>query len=277
MSRRKPGPLGVGERVGDEELVEFVRRLRATGSSLRDIATDLNGRGWITPQGKTWHSQHVHNILRRSKQSSLPSPTQNGVEYYTPAEVIEATRAVLGRIDLDPCSCQAANRVVRAAKYFTRNDDGLRQAWSGRVWVNPPGRWAGHKNSQARWWERLVQHYIDGTVKAGLFLAFNLSLLAMSQSSPLPAQAFPFVVFHRPLRYTRPDGRRMAVPYCRSMVILVSRSRAMLKRFTREFGGFGMVTVPTIWPVESRTGNRHESRRHPRQPASHRGAAGPAR
>ena len=271
--RRKPGPLGVGERVGDEKLVEVVRRLRATGSSLRAIASDLNRRGWLTPKGKAWHSQHVHNILRRTNHSSPPSPTQNGVEYYTPTEVIEAARAVLGRIDLDPCSCQAANRVVQATTYFTRNDDGLRQKWSGRVWVNPPGRRAGQKKSQARWWDCLVQHYMDGTVKAGIFLAFNLSLLAVGRSSPLPAQAFPFVVFHRPLRYTRPDGRRMTVPYSRSMVILVSRSRAMLRRFTREFGHFGVVTVPAVWADESRTVKRRESRRHSRR-HPHRSTAG---
>lgn len=246
MSRLKPGPLGVGERVGDEGLVRVVRELRAAGSSLRAIAEELSGRGWLTPKGKAWHSQQVHNILRRTSNLRPPSLTRNGVEYYTPVEVIEAARTVLGHIDLDPCSCEAANEVVRADAYFTRVDDGLRRDWRGRVWVNPPGCRGGTKNSQAQWWDRTVRHFQSGAVQAGVFLAYNLSLLALGQSCPLPAQAFPFVVFHRQLRYIRPDGRRMAVPYCRSMAVLVSHDPALLERFTRHFGEFGVVTVPVM-------------------------------
>jgi DNA N-6-adenine-methyltransferase (Dam) len=59
-------------------------------------------------------------------------------EWYTPANCIEAARQVLGGIDLDPASSAEANKTVKAARYFTRDDDGLTKAWSGRVWMNPP-------------------------------------------------------------------------------------------------------------------------------------------
>jgi phage N-6-adenine-methyltransferase len=59
-------------------------------------------------------------------------------EWYTPAPYVEAARTCLGAIDLDPASSAAAQATVRAARFFTRDEDGLKQEWRGRVWLNPP-------------------------------------------------------------------------------------------------------------------------------------------
>jgi phage N-6-adenine-methyltransferase len=60
------------------------------------------------------------------------------VEWYTPELFLTCARQVLGEFDLDPASCPAAQRNVRARVYFTTEDDGLTQEWYGRVWCNPP-------------------------------------------------------------------------------------------------------------------------------------------
>jgi hypothetical protein len=64
---------------------------------------------------------------------------KGGYEWYTPAALIEAARAVMGGgIDLDPASCAHAQAIVKATEYYTEADDGLAQIWHGRVFLNPP-------------------------------------------------------------------------------------------------------------------------------------------
>jgi len=53
--------------------------------------------------------------------------TSGEVEYYTPVEIIEAARRVLGVIDLDPASSEAANQIVKATHIYTVKEDGLLQ------------------------------------------------------------------------------------------------------------------------------------------------------
>jgi len=65
-------------------------------------------------------------------------------EWYTPADILDRARRVLGRVDLDPASSSEANEVVQASRYLTEDDNGLAHDWHGRIWLNPPyGRIAG--------------------------------------------------------------------------------------------------------------------------------------
>ena len=74
------------------------------------------------------------------QMAAKPHVTNNSGEneWYTPAEFINSAREVMGSIDLDPASCEHANKTVAAAKYFSIDDDGLSQEWRGNVWMNPP-------------------------------------------------------------------------------------------------------------------------------------------
>lgn len=80
--------------------------------------------------------------LGEKKTSDAKKPhvarTSGENEWYTPENLIEAARRVLGQIELDPASSEVANTVVKAAKYYDINTDGLLQPWRGKVWLNPP-------------------------------------------------------------------------------------------------------------------------------------------
>lgn len=68
-------------------------------------------------------------------------------EWLTPPHVIDA----LGPFDLDPCAPRLRPWDT-AAHHYTADDNGLRQEWSGLVWLNPP------YSTAAQWLARLAGH-----------------------------------------------------------------------------------------------------------------------
>lgn len=59
-------------------------------------------------------------------------------ERYTPREILALVREVLGPIDCDPASCPAAQELVQAAVWYSKENDGLGKPWFGTVFLNPP-------------------------------------------------------------------------------------------------------------------------------------------
>jgi hypothetical protein len=80
---------------------------------------------------KTWG----HNTLRGTTGTG-----EN--EWYTPDEYLDIVREVLGGIDLDPATSDAAQSKIQATNFFTKNDNGLAHEWHGRDLVEglPIGR-----------------------------------------------------------------------------------------------------------------------------------------
>jgi hypothetical protein len=83
------------------------------------------------------------------------------LEHYTPAAFLELVNAVFGDIpDLDPCSNSTDAPNVPAHRHYTAGDDGLRQPWDGRVFLNPPyGR-----EITAQWTEKIRYEWARGEV-----------------------------------------------------------------------------------------------------------------
>jgi len=90
-------------------------------------------------------------------------------EWYTPPDYIQAAYDVLGVIDLDPASSEIANTVIKAAKIYTKEDDGLMQYWQGSVWLNPPYA----KELIGEFVNKLCYHLHEGDVTEAILLVNN--------------------------------------------------------------------------------------------------------
>ncbi len=115
------------------------------------------------------------SIVEKDKAAYKPS---NNQELYTPEPYIEAVRAVLGGIDLDPASSARANTIVKATHFFTRKDNGLTRPWTkpdgsaALVFDNPPyGKFVDDEGKErfntVAWTDKFIheheqQHMIDG-------------------------------------------------------------------------------------------------------------------
>lgn len=68
--------------------------------------------------------------------------TSNSCEWATPKDFFKSINDEF-KFDLDVC---ATHENAKCEKYFTKEQDGLKQLWSGKVWMNPPygkeiGKW----------------------------------------------------------------------------------------------------------------------------------------
>jgi phage N-6-adenine-methyltransferase len=90
-------------------------------------------------------------------------------EWYTPERYSEAAREVMGGIDLDPATHEAAQRTVQATQYYTAQDDGLSLSWHGRVWLNPPYA----QPLMSSFVRKLISEFTSGSVDQAVMLTHN--------------------------------------------------------------------------------------------------------
>lgn len=194
-------------------------------------------------------------------------------EHYTPVEVIEAARTVLGKIDLDPASCKQAQKLVKAGKWYGLPADGLAANWFGNVFLNPPGgtftvrrkprrdkngktlpqkgkppptplrdvrhreEWQTDSRAVA-WWRRMAGDYNRHYIDAGIFVGFNLDILQAAQINPIPGVPtpleFPICIPRARLCF---GGDQ---PTHGNVIIYLGRQK---KRFEKVFSKIGMVKL----------------------------------
>lgn len=134
-------------------------------------------------------------------------------EWYTPSPFVEAARAVMGGIDLDPASHEEANRTVKARHFFTVEDDGLVMPWSGSVFLNPPGgKTPDGEGLVGRFWLKLMREWRVELrpVQQFVWIGYSLEQLQTLQcigahKTPLD---FPFCVPDRRIAFVENEAKK---------------------------------------------------------------------
>lgn len=164
--------------------------------------------------------------------------SSKSVEWYTPAEYIEAARATMGGIDLDPASCILAQETVKAKCFYTKHSDGLSRKWSGRVWLNPPGGLIqGQGSSTLVWWTKLLAEVDAGRVQQALFLGFTLEVLRSFQPR---VRDMSFCIPRQRIRFVDASGVPQKRPTHANVILLLGPD-ANDSRFAKHFSRFGEI------------------------------------
>jgi hypothetical protein len=194
--------------------------------------------------------------------TAIPQHSSESNEHYTPSAIIEVCRETMGGIDLDPASCKLANHeLVHATTYLTKEDDGLRCQWHGRIFCNPPGgkyRVINGKltpviskgpgdSSAATWFYKAVMEWKLGRAEAVCFLGFTLELLRITQARPPCAAQFPFCLLKDRTDFLRDNNSKLVPqgqPTHANVLVCITNHPAIIARFEKYASALGVVVVP---------------------------------
>ena len=169
--------------------------------------------------------------LREAEQHNHRAQGTGENEWYTPPEHIEAARELLGVIDLDPASSAKAQTVVKAAKFYTLADDGLKHNWHGRVWLNPPYA----QPAIQRFAEMMVQEFNAGRVSEAVMLTHNYTDTEWFHIAESACSAICFT--RGRIAFLDPNGKKAAPTQGQAFFYYGKRR----KEFAKVFDQFGFV------------------------------------
>jgi hypothetical protein len=171
--------------------------------------------------------QHAADLSLRAAEAWLAPPDgDDGTdknEWYTPEDWIKRARAVMGTIDLDPASCEFAQRTVQATEWFDQERDGLAHPWRGSVFLNPP------------YSERLIKPFIDKLVaerenfSQAIVLVHSLTDAAWFHDLCSIANAIAFT--KRRIYFYNKDGKQPAPRYGSALIYIGDPPEDFAKAF----------------------------------------------
>lgn len=172
------------------------------------------------------------DVAKKAEEKAHVANNSGENEWYTPSNIIEAARAVMGTIDLDPASCEAANATVKAAEYFDSDTDGTAKEWHGNVWLNPP--YAQPIISDFA--SRLVGESQAGRIRKACVLVNNATETKWMQ--PMLAECSAVCFLSGRVKFLGRDGSAIGAPLQGQAVLYFGKSA---DQFKSVFDSFGVV------------------------------------
>lgn len=226
-----PSKGGRGNKLLHDETVYGMSRIVAHRCRSVAEASDETFEAWLSAC-RDGEDEPTQSVAVRLHLGAHVGNNSGNSEWYTPQEFVDAAREVMGVIHIDPCSCKAANSVVRAETFYDESDNGLSKEWYGSVFINPPYG-DGTVNEFAA---KLLAELAAGRTVQAIFLANNCTETKWFQSLISQASAVCF-----------PQGRicfwslekHSKSPLQGQCVMYFGRNR---KRFKSAFLGMGFCT-----------------------------------
>lgn len=156
--------------------------------------------------------------------------------WFTPADLVERARRTMGGIDLDPFSCEAANRVVKAKRFFSEEDSAFGRDWSAigkvTVFINPPfGRGIMDRACRA-----FLEKWAAGQISKAVVLVNNATETAWFQS--LLKECGAICLVSSRIAFYNDDGKAVS-SNTRGQVFLYFGQG--VRHFTEQFSDIGVV------------------------------------
>lgn len=188
-------------------------------------------------------------------------------EYYTPIDLVDAAREVMGGIDLDPASSEKANELIGASHIFTAEMDwdndgrlidlngGLEKDWFGKIWMNHPFARAEspckencQKNickkrgyhtgiflpGNAHWINKLVREYENGNIEEVCCITYA----STSEEWFRPLLDYLQCFIHGRTNYFLPNGKKKKGVTKGSVITYLGHKNG---KFEEVFSRFGTV------------------------------------
>ena len=176
----------------------------------------------------------VESVEKRNSHETKAHVANNSGEneWYTPPVYVDAARAAMGGIDVDPASCEAANAVVRARSFYTVETNGLAQAWGGNVWMNPPYA----QPLVGQFIDKLISELDAGNVEQACVLVNNFTDTKAGQRLIIRADAVCFVA--KRIKFIDKNGEESGAPLQGQMICYFGENAA---GFYDEFDVLGAV------------------------------------
>ncbi len=150
---------------------------------------------------------------------------------YTPPEITQLILAVLGEIDLDPAADDGKH--ISAKTHYTIADNGLKQEWHGKVFMNPPYSCSGE------WVTKLNSEFLSGKVTEAI------ALLPASTDTKWfqPLWNQPICFWRGRITFLDENYEVLKSPARQSHCFIYWGEN--VEKFSQVFSQYGEVTLPT--------------------------------
>ena len=158
-------------------------------------------------------------------------------EWNTPTHIIKLAKATMGSIDTDPASNPVANDIIGATKFYTEEDNGLLQKWSGNVWMNPPYSQPLIQDFTSL----LVKKYIEKEIQQALVLVNNATETVFYQNMLKVCTGVCFIKSR--VKFINKDGQANGIPLQGQTVLYFGKNK---DKFKQNFNSIGII----LWTEE---------------------------